>query len=168
MSPIHIVHRSRPGRSRPCLFLDRPSCNTVRDPTLPSLSPCPILCSRVTVPPSHHACLSRPKSPRVVPTGSTRSSTTASASWRAATASGCGCTPATAPTSLTGSRALSKRSSNLPVQSCFIDGEAIVVDERGLSAFDLLRSRRYDHAAVFCAFDLVDLDGKDLRPLPIE
>jgi hypothetical protein len=27
-----------------------------------------------------------------------------------------------------------------------VDGEAIVVDERGLSAFDLLRPWRHDHA----------------------
>jgi ATP-dependent DNA ligase len=51
----------------------------------------------------------------------------------------------------------------LKVRSCFIDGEAIVVDERGLSAFDLLRSWRHDHMAVLCAFDLIELDGKDLR-----
>jgi ATP-dependent DNA ligase len=54
------------------------------------------------------------------------------------------------------------------VHSCFIDGEAIVVDERGLSAFDLLRSWRHDHAAVLCAFDLLELDGKDWRTAPIE
>jgi bifunctional non-homologous end joining protein LigD len=43
-----------------------------------------------------------------------------------------------------------------------------VVDERGLSAFDLLRSWRHDHAAVLCAFDLIELDGKDWRTAPIE
>ena len=58
--------------------------------------------------------------------------------------------------------------SKLKVRSCFIDGEAIVVDERGLSAFDLLRSWRHDRAAVLCAFDLIELDGKDLRRVPIE
>jgi bifunctional non-homologous end joining protein LigD len=58
--------------------------------------------------------------------------------------------------------------SKLKVRSCFIDGEAIVVDKRGLSAFDLLRSWRHDHAAVLCAFDLIELDGKDLRRIPIE
>jgi bifunctional non-homologous end joining protein LigD len=58
--------------------------------------------------------------------------------------------------------------SSLPVQSCFIDGEAIVVDERGLSVFDFLRYRCHDHAAILCAFDLIELDGDDLRPLPIE
>jgi bifunctional non-homologous end joining protein LigD len=54
------------------------------------------------------------------------------------------------------------------VQSCFIDGEAIVVDGRGLSVFDLLRYRRHDHVAVLCAFDLIELDGEDLRAEPIE
>jgi bifunctional non-homologous end joining protein LigD len=58
--------------------------------------------------------------------------------------------------------------SKLKVRSCFIDGEAVVVDERGLSAFDLLRSWRHDHAAVLCAFDLIELDGKDWRTAPIE
>jgi ATP-dependent DNA ligase len=58
--------------------------------------------------------------------------------------------------------------SSLPVRSCFIDGEVIVVDERGLSAFDLLRSWRHDHAAVLCAFDLLENDGWDLRRRPLE
>jgi bifunctional non-homologous end joining protein LigD len=38
----------------------------------------------------------------------------------------------------------------------------------GLSAFDLLRSWRNDHAAVLCAFDLIELDGRDWRSAPIE
>jgi bifunctional non-homologous end joining protein LigD len=58
--------------------------------------------------------------------------------------------------------------SKLKVRSCLIDGEAIVVDERGLSAFDLLRTWRHDHAAMLCAFDLIEVDGKDLRSGPIE
>jgi bifunctional non-homologous end joining protein LigD len=58
--------------------------------------------------------------------------------------------------------------SKLKVRSCFIDGEAIVVDERGLSTFDLLRSWRHDRAAVLCAFDLIEIDDKDLRKTPIE
>src|SRR6516165_9995157 len=56
----------------------------------------------------------------------------------------------------------------LPVQSCFIDGEAIVIDERGLSTFDLLRSWRNDDVAVLCAFDVIELNGNDLRLRPIE
>jgi bifunctional non-homologous end joining protein LigD len=57
---------------------------------------------------------------------------------------------------------------NLPVRSCLIDGEAIVVDKDGLSVFELLRYRRHDHAAVLCAFDLIELDGNDLRRVTIE
>jgi ATP-dependent DNA ligase len=57
---------------------------------------------------------------------------------------------------------------NLPVRSCFIDGEAIVVDANGLSNFELLRSWRHDHAAVLCAFDVIELDDSDLRLMPIE
>jgi ATP-dependent DNA ligase len=57
---------------------------------------------------------------------------------------------------------------SLPVRSCFIDGEAIVVDESGLSVFDLIRYRQHDSAAILCAFDLIELDGKDLRLIPIE
>ena len=56
----------------------------------------------------------------------------------------------------------------LPIRSCFIDGEAIVVDANGLSVFDLLRHRHHDRAAVLCAFDLIELEGKDLRRAPIE
>jgi bifunctional non-homologous end joining protein LigD len=57
---------------------------------------------------------------------------------------------------------------SLPAKSCVIDGEAIVVDQDGLSVFELLRYRRQDHAATLCAFDLVEVDGNDLRRHPIE
>jgi bifunctional non-homologous end joining protein LigD len=57
---------------------------------------------------------------------------------------------------------------SLPGRSCILDGEAIVVDQDGLSVFDLLRYRRHDHAATLCAFDLIELDGTDLRRHPIE
>jgi bifunctional non-homologous end joining protein LigD len=53
------------------------------------------------------------------------------------------------------------------VRSCFIDGEAIVVDKNGLSVFDLIRYRQHDRAAL-CAFDLIELDGEDLRRSPFE
>jgi transposase len=56
----------------------------------------------------------------------------------------------------------------LPVRSCLIDGEAVVCNESGLAVFDLLRGYRDDAAAVLCAFDLLELDGKDLRRMPIE
>jgi bifunctional non-homologous end joining protein LigD len=57
---------------------------------------------------------------------------------------------------------------SLPTKSCIVDGEAIVVNDDGLSIFDLLRYRRHDHAATICAFDLIEVDGTDLRRHPIE
>jgi bifunctional non-homologous end joining protein LigD len=56
----------------------------------------------------------------------------------------------------------------LPVVSCVIDGEAIVCDANGLSVFDLLRNYRRGNAATLCAFDLIEVNGQDLRPQPIE
>jgi len=56
----------------------------------------------------------------------------------------------------------------LPVRSCLLDGEAVVCDESGLAVFDLIRGYRHDTAAVLCAFDLLELDGEDLRRMPIE
>ena len=56
----------------------------------------------------------------------------------------------------------------LPARSCVLDGEAIAVDENGLSVFDLIRYRRQDHAVMLCAFDLLELDGEYLRRTPIE
>jgi bifunctional non-homologous end joining protein LigD len=56
----------------------------------------------------------------------------------------------------------------LPVHSCLIDGEAVVCKESGLAVFDLIGGYRHDAAAVLCAFDLLELDGEDLRRTPIE
>lgn len=56
----------------------------------------------------------------------------------------------------------------LPARSCIVDSEAIACDANGLSVFNLLRYRRQDEAVTLCAFDLLELDGVDLRPEPIE
>jgi bifunctional non-homologous end joining protein LigD len=58
----------------------------------------------------------------------------------------------------------------LPVQSGLVDGEAIVCDENGLglAVFKLIRRRGAFANAVLCAFDLLELDGRDLRREPIE
>ena len=56
----------------------------------------------------------------------------------------------------------------LPARSCLIDGEAIVCDENGLAVFELIRGHGSKTTAVLCAFDLLELDGKDLRRRPIE
>ena len=54
----------------------------------------------------------------------------------------------------------------LPVRSCLIDGEAIVSDQNGLAVFDLIRRHGALASAALCAFDLLELDGKDLRREP--
>src|SRR5258708_5783758 len=48
------------------------------------------------------------------------------------------------------------------------DGEAVCCDDDGLPVFQKLRQRRDDRHVYLCAFDLIELDGKDLRREPIE
>jgi bifunctional non-homologous end joining protein LigD len=52
--------------------------------------------------------------------------------------------------------------------SFLIDGEAIATNDDGLAVFDLVRRMRHGDKAVLCAFDLIELDGEDLRRSPIE
>ncbi len=56
----------------------------------------------------------------------------------------------------------------LPARSCAVDGEAIACDENGLSVFDMIRWRRHDQSVTLCAFDLIELDGEDIRRKGIE
>jgi bifunctional non-homologous end joining protein LigD len=55
----------------------------------------------------------------------------------------------------------------LPARSATIDGEAVVCDPQGVTDFDALRAalaRRQGASGVFLyAFDLIELDGRDLR-----
>jgi DNA ligase D-like protein (predicted ligase) len=57
----------------------------------------------------------------------------------------------------------------LPCKAALIDGELIVQDENGISDFDALRSaiHKARHRLVFFAFDLLHLDGQDLRRSPL-
>jgi ATP-dependent DNA ligase len=55
----------------------------------------------------------------------------------------------------------------LLVQSCIIDGEAVACDDGGLSSFDRLCYRRDDHNVFMWVFDLIELDGDDLRLEPL-
>jgi bifunctional non-homologous end joining protein LigD len=57
---------------------------------------------------------------------------------------------------------------HLKVRSCLIDGEVVCCDERGLARFDVLGRRRNEAVAFLYAFDLLGLDGTDLRREPIE
>ena len=59
----------------------------------------------------------------------------------------------------------------LGVQDAIIDGEIVALDEQGRSSFQLLQG--FDMGTerppiIFYAFDLLQLDGKDLKTLPIE
>jgi bifunctional non-homologous end joining protein LigD len=56
----------------------------------------------------------------------------------------------------------------LPVRSCVVDGEAIVCDDNGLAVFNLIRGHGTNARAVLCAFDLLEVNGEDIRPEPIE
>jgi ATP-dependent DNA ligase len=52
----------------------------------------------------------------------------------------------------------------LRAASATIDGEAVCCDENGVSVFEELHSRRSDDRAMLYAFDLLELDGEDIRP----
>ena len=58
-----------------------------------------------------------------------------------------------------------RAAANLRCQSAIIDGEAIVQDEHGVSDFEALSSamRWQAHSIILYAFDLMHLNGKDLR-----
>jgi bifunctional non-homologous end joining protein LigD len=56
----------------------------------------------------------------------------------------------------------------LKAKSFSIDGEAVVIGPNGLTDFEALRRRGAGEIAVLYAFDLLELDGDDLRNLPIE
>lgn len=58
----------------------------------------------------------------------------------------------------------------LPCTSAIIDGEVVVQDEQGVSDFAALRSAitSAPHRLVFFAFDLLHLNGHDLRDMAIE
>jgi bifunctional non-homologous end joining protein LigD len=56
----------------------------------------------------------------------------------------------------------------LPVRSCVVDGEAIVCDDGGLAVFELVRGHATNACAVLCAFDLLEVNGEDLRREAIE
>jgi ATP-dependent DNA ligase len=56
----------------------------------------------------------------------------------------------------------------LKAASCLIDGEAVAWGDDGMPCFERLRYRRQDGHVFLYAFDLLELDGKDLRREPIE
>src|SRR5438093_585997 len=59
--------------------------------------------------------------------------------------------------------ALAKLSS----RSCIIDGEAVACGDEGIASFDRIRHRHYDADVFLYAFDLIELNGDDLRRDPL-
>jgi bifunctional non-homologous end joining protein LigD len=64
-----------------------------------------------------------------------------------------------------GFETLKRSLAKLPVENAILDGEIICVDAQGVSQFNQLLSRKGE--PVFYAFDLLWLDGKDLRQMPL-
>jgi len=56
--------------------------------------------------------------------------------------------------------------SRLRARSIIIDGEAVACDDNGIPNFDRLRYCHHDDGVLLCAFDLLELDGGDLRREP--
>jgi bifunctional non-homologous end joining protein LigD len=59
----------------------------------------------------------------------------------------------------------------LPVNECVIDGEIVALDEKGRSSFQLLQAHEMEgkkSPLYFYAFDLLQLEGKNLMSLPLE
>jgi bifunctional non-homologous end joining protein LigD len=56
----------------------------------------------------------------------------------------------------------------LGTASATIDGEAVCCDDAGVAVFEKLHSRAHDDQAFLYAFDLLELDGEDWRPRPLE
>ena len=53
-------------------------------------------------------------------------------------------------------------------RSCIIDGEAVCCDDNGMPSFDRIRYRRHDASVFLYAFDLIELNGDDLRRDPLD
>jgi ATP dependent DNA ligase domain len=49
------------------------------------------------------------------------------------------------------------------LRSCIIDGEAVACDDDGIADFNRIRYRRHDASVFLYGFDLIELDGEDMR-----
>jgi ATP-dependent DNA ligase len=56
----------------------------------------------------------------------------------------------------------------LRAQSFYLDGESVVCGKDGVAVFDLLHSKANDRAVFLHAFDLLELNGEDIRHAPLE
>src|SRR5258708_618607 len=53
-------------------------------------------------------------------------------------------------------------------RSCIIDGEAVACDDNGVASFDLVRHHRANDSVFLSAFDVIELNGDDMRRDPLE
>ncbi|MFP5227219.1 MAG: DNA ligase D [Acidobacteriota bacterium] len=68
-------------------------------------------------------------------------------------------------------RDLAETAAQLPVHAAIIDGEVVVLNEKGLTSFADLQAAFDEgapHPMTYFAFDLLHLDGHNLRNLPLE
>jgi len=63
--------------------------------------------------------------------------------------------------------AIARAAAKLRARSFTIDGEAAVCGPDGVAIFDALHRRGTVTEAMLYAFDLLELDGTDMRPLPL-
>jgi hypothetical protein len=55
----------------------------------------------------------------------------------------------------------------LRARSCIIDGEAVACGDDGIACFELIRRWDTDEGVLMWAFDLIELDGTDMRRDPL-
>jgi bifunctional non-homologous end joining protein LigD len=56
----------------------------------------------------------------------------------------------------------------LPIFAAVIDGEAIAFEAEGRPSFTALRSRDGERHAMLIAYDLLEIDGQDIRREPLQ
>jgi bifunctional non-homologous end joining protein LigD len=67
-------------------------------------------------------------------------------------------------------RHIAQQIKNIPAESAILDGEVVVLDENGISSFADLQAAFQEgarHPLTYFAFDLLHLDGHNLRGLPL-
>lgn len=67
-------------------------------------------------------------------------------------------------------QAVAAELTRLPARSALLDGEVVLLDDKGRSDFQRLQNAMREGGAdraVYCAFDLLFLDGRDLRDSPL-
>jgi bifunctional non-homologous end joining protein LigD len=68
---------------------------------------------------------------------------------------------------LDGALSLAEAALKNRIKQFVIDGEAVVLGVDAISDFNVLNSRKHNKDVQLYAFDILALDGDDLRPLPL-